>query len=272
MIAASSAHPDFQASLSFGLESETYKKYRLSYPDSLGKAVLNRLDSGSRNVSVDIGSGSGQSVQWILPLFEKVYAVEPDGRLVETIPRHANLSVLKAYAEDVIFDENSVDLVTCGTAFHWMNGSSVLSKVNRWLRPGGCIAIYQYRMPNGNHPVFDLLLQEMSQNWVAFKHPRLVDEDYAFRTLNESECFSDVRIETIPNTVYLDADTLKGFLSSTSFFKAYVEASDISETYVAGLFSNIEELLQGGKVAADFSVELITGYPVKSSHKKKTYA
>src|SRR5262249_35394256 len=121
------------AGLAFGARIEDYAKFRLAYPPALFDAIDAALAPGLRRFAVDLGSGTGLSPAQLLGRFSRVAAVEPDPRMAAQIVPRQGLDVVVAKAEEVGFADGSVDLVTCGTAFHWMDGPRVLERAARWL-------------------------------------------------------------------------------------------------------------------------------------------
>ncbi len=49
-------------------------------------------------------------------------------------------------AEELPFEDGSVDLVTTMSAFHWFDRSRFLQEAHRVLKPHGCLAILNYTM------------------------------------------------------------------------------------------------------------------------------
>ncbi len=63
---------------------------------------------------------------------------------------HASVFLLETQrespAEELPFEDGSVDLVTTMSAFHWFDRSRFLQEAHRVLKPHGCIAILNYTM------------------------------------------------------------------------------------------------------------------------------
>lgn len=49
-------------------------------------------------------------------------------------------------AEELPFEDGSVDLVTAMSAFHWFDHSRFLQEAHRVLKPNGCLAVLNYTM------------------------------------------------------------------------------------------------------------------------------
>jgi len=49
-------------------------------------------------------------------------------------------------AEELPFEDGSVDLVTAMSAFHWFDHSRFLQEAHRVLKPHGCLALLNYTM------------------------------------------------------------------------------------------------------------------------------
>ncbi len=63
---------------------------------------------------------------------------------------HASVLLLETQrespAEELPFEDGSVDLVTTMSAFHWFDRSRFLQEAHRVLKPHGCLAILNYTM------------------------------------------------------------------------------------------------------------------------------
>ncbi len=236
---------------------EEYKKFRLSYPSWLFEEILGAVPEGRKRVAVDLGSGTGLSLAPLVEHFEHVIAVEPDARMAEQIPKQRNLEVKVSTAESVEFPANSVDLITCGTAFYWMNGPLVLEHASRWLSQDGALAIFRYALPELPKAVAAILDREFREHWNEFRHPRLLDEEYSARVISESPVFSDKQVIVRPHYYEMDAGSFVGFFGSTSYVGAYLRSGKAHPDYLTLLREEIEESMGKNEFRVNFPTELI---------------
>ncbi|XP_050976086.1 putative methyltransferase DDB_G0268948 [Labeo rohita] len=132
--------------------ANSYWKYRISPSEELIGKVLqfHRSNKNSANdLAVDVGCGSGQGTLLLAPHFTHVVGTDISpaqlgmGRKNVNIP---NISYRESPAEELPFEDGSVDLVTAMSAFHWFDHSRFLQEAHRVLKPHGCLAVLNYTM------------------------------------------------------------------------------------------------------------------------------
>ncbi len=123
----------------FSSRVENYIKYRPSYPLGIIDFLKNERVLEKKSIIADIGSGTGKLTKIFLKKRKKVYGVEPNGEM-----RHAAERLLKKYpnfvsingsAEKTSLDNESVDVIIVGQAFHWFNINEAKSEFLRILKP-----------------------------------------------------------------------------------------------------------------------------------------
>ena len=171
--------------------------------------------------------------------------------------KQTNLVVRQSSAEECIQNPDSVDLVTCGTSFHWMDGPRVLESVARWLRPSGVLAAYLYwlpKLPAAEQAIFD---REMEFHWRHFRHPRLRDVDYTRRTISACPSLARVEAINIPYSVSLSPQELTGFCGSTSYASKYLRTLEQPDAYLHALEFAFHQASDGQRIPLDLPIELL---------------
>ena len=92
------------------------------------------LDPGAR--VLDLAAGTGRLTRELSRRFREVVAVEPDERM-----RAVHGEALAGSAEAIPLDDESVDAVFVGEAFHWFDPAAAIPELVRVLRPRGGVAI-----------------------------------------------------------------------------------------------------------------------------------
>ena len=243
-------------STKFGEVNREYVEFRPEYPDVLFETIFSNTPSPF-STAVDLGAGTGISTKILSGCFEKVYAVEPDVNMTKDIEFSENVTVYNCSGEEFnsVVDD-SIQLVTAGNAFYWMNGESVVNSIYGWLVEGGLFVAYRYNFPQAASGVKEIIDYELINHWNEFRSERLIDEEYTYRTINNSGLFSKVELCSVPNVRRMTPETLVGFFTSTSFASAYIKTLGDKENYVKNLIKSID--MEAFDV--DFGLELVLAF------------
>ncbi|WP_218154900.1 class I SAM-dependent methyltransferase [Agromyces sp. CF514] len=91
---------------------------------------------------LDLGAGTGKLTEALVSLDREVLAVDP----VEEMLDELELAVpgvprILGTAEDIPIDDDSVDAVVAGQAWHWFEPHRAIPEIARVLRPGGVLGL-----------------------------------------------------------------------------------------------------------------------------------
>jgi ubiquinone/menaquinone biosynthesis C-methylase UbiE len=150
--------PDFRR------QARSYARYRRDYSDDLYDAVTEFAGVADGRRALDLGCGTGfvtaslRARGWRVTgadfsqpmLAEARTFLGPDAELV------------RARAEALPLRDESVALVTCGTAFHWLAPRPTLDELTRILVPGGAVALF-WRYPANDAPTPGLIREVMAR-------------------------------------------------------------------------------------------------------------
>ena len=121
-----------QRAQSFGDVAEAYQQARPTYPKH---AVDWVLDAAPGNDVLDLAAGTGKLTRTIIAAGGNVTAVEPlDGMRAQLQAAYPDVPVHAGAAEQIPLDDESVDAVLVGQAFHWFDPTP------RWTRSPACCA------------------------------------------------------------------------------------------------------------------------------------
>ncbi|QOR46191.1 class I SAM-dependent methyltransferase [Trueperella pecoris] len=119
----------------------TYVDLRPGYSAS----ALSSLGIEPHHVVVDVGAGTGKLTATLAALAGEVWAVEPSADMRSgfraALPDFPAERLLDASAERLPFADASVDVLTYGQCWHWVDERLAASEAARVLKPGGVIAI-----------------------------------------------------------------------------------------------------------------------------------
>jgi SAM-dependent methyltransferase len=137
---------------SFGSQADAYAHGRPSYPVD---AVAWVLPPGARRV-LDLAAGTGRLTERLLDVGLDVVAVEPLAEMRAHIPEAAER--LDGTAEAIPLDDESVDAVMVGQAFHWFDAPVATAEIRRVLRPRGRVGLC-WNMLDDSEPWVDQLAE-----------------------------------------------------------------------------------------------------------------
>jgi SAM-dependent methyltransferase len=136
-----------------------YARYRRNYPDELVTRLL-QLSGPARGRLLDLGCGTGQLVLRMAGFFEHAVGIDPEPdmlRQAKTAARQRgvrNVEWITGSARELRALQPTlgrVDLVTIGTAFHFMEPVATLSQLQR-IAADGVIAVAYNGSPMWLHP------------------------------------------------------------------------------------------------------------------------
>ena len=131
---------------SFGNWARDYHRLRPGYPpaafDFLAGLAHTAAGTDRTPDCLDLGAGTGMLAAGLLSRGLDVVGVEPDDRMRTVLAEVlGDRNALAGTAEAIPVPDNSVDLVTAGQMWHWVNQRHAAAEVARVLRPGGVLAI-----------------------------------------------------------------------------------------------------------------------------------
>ena len=117
-----------------------YTRGRIGYAPQVSELIAALAPSAGATVA-DMGAGTGIFSQALLELGFTVYAVESSSAMLDAAQAHlgdqAGFHAIAATAEQSGLPENTIDLVTAASAFHWFHTQAFQAECRRILKPGG---------------------------------------------------------------------------------------------------------------------------------------
>lgn len=197
---------------------EDYVKYRPGYPSGIITFLQKTYGLTTGKIIADIGSGTGISAKLFLDNKYQVIGVEPNKAMREKsealLNAYLNFHVIAASAENTTFNDNSIDVIVAGQAFHWFDRLACRKEFERILKPGGFVVlIWNERLIKDDFAkAYDKLIVTYSKDYQSVDH-RNID-----RKSIELFCAPNpVALEIFPNKQVFDFDGLKGRLLSSSY-------------------------------------------------------
>ncbi|WP_436519696.1 class I SAM-dependent methyltransferase [Actinoplanes sp. HUAS TT8] len=135
-----------QAAESFGVDAARYDRTRPPYPVALLERIL---DATPGRRVLNAGCGTGIEARQLRDLGCDLLVVEPDPRMAD-FARATGIEVEVAKIEDWEPAGRTFDLVTAGTAWHWIDPLAGAAKAAEVLPPGGRLAPFwhTFKLPD----------------------------------------------------------------------------------------------------------------------------
>lgn len=243
----------------FSNRVEDYIKYRPDYPRALVALLEDECGLTRESAVADVGSGTGILSNLFLREGVRVYGVEPNREMREAgeqfLAAYENFVSVGGRAEATTLEDDSVDFVTAGQAFHWFDPAAARREFGRILKDGGwAVLVWNDRRTEGTPLLADyerLLLEygtdyrEVSSKWAEGESIKALFGD------------TEVRTKTFDNEQVLDFDGLKGRLMSASY--APTPGHPNHEPMMRELLALFERHRRDGRVVVEYDTKVFYG-------------
>ncbi|XP_014431151.2 putative methyltransferase DDB_G0268948 [Pelodiscus sinensis] len=214
----------------------SYQKYRFSPPENLQKVIFSYLEEkklAPMRLAVDVGCGSGQSTCILAARFEEVVGTDISEAQIQAAKETAsfpNVSYRVCPAEELPFEDGSVDLVTAFTAAHWFDIPRFMKEVDRVLRPHGCVALSTYS-PNFSMHYKDCserlteILTETQGVLLKYANEKVNRVIGDYKEVFDLLPFQDKRrVTQIIDKIPMSVAEVIGFLQSMSMYQTFLRS------------------------------------------------
>lgn len=131
---------------------------------------------------VDLGSGTGLSTEIWKKASKEVIGIEPNTDMINKAKmKDPSIKYIKGTSYETLQEDESVDIVTCSQAFHWMEPKSTINEVTRILKKGGVFIIYDCIWP----VIWDYQGEKAYQE--LFKKVKELSKKYSIEGTQESK-------------------------------------------------------------------------------------
>jgi SAM-dependent methyltransferase len=129
---------DPRLALSFGSSAAEYERGRPPYP----AAAVAWLVPGDATAVADVGAGTGKLTAALGAPGRTVVAVDPDPEMLAALRgRIPGVATFEGTGESLPLADASMDAVTFGQSWHWVDPVRGSAEVARVLRPGGVLGL-----------------------------------------------------------------------------------------------------------------------------------
>ena len=197
----------------FSSRVENYIKYRPNYPLEIIDFLEKKEILAKNTVIADIGSGTGILTKIFLDHGNQVYGVEPNKEMREAtekiLQEYPNFSSLEGSAESTGLEENSIDLIIAGQAFHWFDIEESKREFKRILKPSGNVVLIWNNRAKGGIG--------FNSNYESFMLKYGTDYKEVMKKEGNVKRFFWYKKESFYNFQELDFNSFKGRVLSASY-------------------------------------------------------
>jgi SAM-dependent methyltransferase len=126
----------------FSHHSASYARYRPTYPPELYQYIFSFLHKRER--AWDCACGNGQAASFLAGYFAHVDATDISETQIAHAVQKQNIHYRVCPAEHTPFADNSFDLITVATAYHWLSWDAFQKEATRVGKQGAVVAIWAY--------------------------------------------------------------------------------------------------------------------------------
>ncbi|XP_022100576.1 putative methyltransferase DDB_G0268948 [Acanthaster planci] len=253
--------------------ASVYLKYRPSLPQKIFESIVEYLQekhSKPFKLAVDVGCGSGQGTQPLAPHFERVIGIDvSEAQIAAALKRDdkpPNVEYRTGQGEKIPVPDNSVCLVTCFQAAHWLDYTAFCKEVDRVLQPSGCMAISSHGslLPEGcdGDETTDKRLQELHTDFcegtvlgpywdhhrTRHNHNLFADFSIPYPGSIRDDSYQLVWEMTVPSYI--------GFLSSLSALRTYLKKNPSSPNPLDEFQDRLKEIFDAKAELEQIKVRL----------------
>lgn len=206
----------------FSTRVADYVRYRPGYPPAVLRLLEDECGLDPTSTVADVGSGTGILSELFLKNGNRVYGVEPNREMREAGERllasYANFESVDGRAEATTLDDDCVDFVAAGQAFHWFDPPRARAEFRRILREGGWVVLAWNDRRTAGTPFledYERLLMDYGTDYAAVSAKYM--EESSLSTLFGAPETNAPRTASFDNEQVFDFDGLRGRLASSSY-------------------------------------------------------
>ena len=129
----------------FSSRVDNYSKFRPCYPQVIISFLESEKALYKDSIIADIGSGTGILSKLFLKNGNRVYGIEPNIDMRNAaelfLKKYQKFHSIDGSAESTNMEENSINIITVGQAFHWFDQIKARKEFSRILKPEGFVVI-----------------------------------------------------------------------------------------------------------------------------------
>jgi SAM-dependent methyltransferase len=243
----------------FSNRVDNYIKYRPDYPAEIITFLKEQGFLNVHSLIADIGSGTGISSELFLKEGNTVYGIEPNKEMREAAERllkgYNSFISVDATAEHTSLEENSIDLIIAGQAFHWFDKKKCKTEFKRILKQDGIVVLmWNDRRTDSTQFLrsYEEFIKLYATDYLEVNHKN-IDENI----FNDFFGKGNYKMRSFDNFQYFDLEGLKGRILSSSYMPA--EGEKDFDGMMAVLKNIFDAFQKNGKVTIEYDSKIYYG-------------
>lgn len=205
------------AARGFGRGADDYERARPGYPVGVLEMLAREMPIRPRSRVCDLAAGTGKLTRLLLGTGADVVAIEPvpamRRKLTVICP---DAKVIDGTAEDIPLDDESVDVLTVGQAFHWFANEQAVGEIARVLRPAGGLALLWNR--NDENVAWVGAIEQLVESYGGADRPYTSEDPQPI--VAASGRFTEMQADLFTNHVSITHELVVTRVASTSYISA----------------------------------------------------
>ena len=252
-------------------ESETisrnYSKYRQTYP----RQVLDKLFTFAEKhnldttMALDLACGTGHSTFELCSRYRRTVGVDISKAQLERAREKAaimemsgDVEFVQAPAGQLPLQDASVDLVTCATAWHWLDPIAVFPEIDRVLKSKGALVVYSYTIPILRHDECSRIFHDFCStkcSWPDGPHGNVleVSQEY-YETVSLPFPLTE-RFDMLEE-MEISLEAFRGFVTSFDSHEAYCRDHPEDSNALDDMIQEMKRVLLDGSIDEYFNPQL----------------
>jgi SAM-dependent methyltransferase len=202
----------------FRRQAATYGQFRRDYSNALYDAIATCTGPADGRVALDVGCGPGFVATSLTRRGWRAVGVDFSWPMLsQARAAHHELPLLQALGERLPVASRRAGLVTCGTAFHWLQPAPAFQEFARVLAPGGWAALF-WRYPKAGQAHMDVVRGALGDVGITLPDGYEELRVHAPRPFNGSS-FTDRVAKELETTLEFTAESFRGYMSTLEFMR-----------------------------------------------------
>ena len=240
-----------------------YSKYRPTYPQQVSDKIFNFTEQHGvdTKMALDLACGAGQSTFVLSSHYQRTVGVDISKAQLERAQektiilgkRRDEIEFIHASAGQLPFPDASIDLLTCATAWHWLDPNTVFTEIDRVLKSPGALAVYGYVIPILRHDKCNKMLVDFFNTkccWPDSPHGNTHDILKSRFKIVSLPFPLTKRFDMIEESE-ISLEMFQGFLASIDSYVAYCQEHPEDSNALDDMIHEMKRVLNNGKYDCD---------------------